>query len=162
MNPSAKDLQNIDIQEGRKLLDTLVADPALLDRVKQAAIKMDLLDPTKAMKFGATDAFRFMIGAGIGQIAPVVGYEGIKALKTPSGAYQAATFGSRLAEKIPQSVKTTAKVLGPLAGVAGAVAGGYFGYQEAKEEGLPEKLAIPYAAFEAINPVPVSSSVCVS
>jgi hypothetical protein len=156
MNPSTKDLQNVDIQEGRKLLDTLVADPVLLDKVKQAAIKMDLLDPTKAMKFGATDAFRFMIGAGIGQIAPIVGYEGVKALKTPTGSYQAATFGSRLAEKIPQSLKTTAKVLGPLAGVAGAAAGGYFGYQEAKEEGLPEIAAIPYAAFEAINPVPIS------
>lgn len=156
MNPSAKDLQNIDIQEGRKIFEKLVNDPQFLEEIRQAAIKMDLLDPSKAAKFGASDAFRVMIGTGLGQFTPVIGYEAVKGLKTPTGAYKAATFGSRVAEKIPQSVKTTAKILGPLAGVGGMVAGGYLGYQEAKEQGLPEFASKAYGAFEAFNPVPIS------
>jgi hypothetical protein len=156
LNPSAKDMQNVDIQQGRKVFDDLVANPKLVEEVKQAAIKMDLLDPTKAAKFGATDAFRILIGTSLGQFAPVAAYEGVKALKTPMGAYKAATFGTRLAEKIPQGLKTTGKILGEALPLVGAAAGGYFGYQEAKEEGLPEAAAIPYAAFEAISPIPVS------
>jgi hypothetical protein len=156
MNPSAKDLQNVDIQEGRKIFERLVNDPQLLEEVKQAAIKMDLLDPSKAAKFGATDAFRIMIGTGLGQFGPVIGYEAVKGLKTPTGAYKAATFGSRLLENIPQSIKTLGKAVGQALPILGAGVGGYMGYQEAKQEGLPEWAAIPYAGFEAISPIPVS------
>jgi hypothetical protein len=97
-----------------------------------------------------------MIGTGLGQFAPVLGYEAVKKLKTPAGAYNAATFGSRVAENIPQGLKTLGKGLGQAIPILGAGLGGYMGYQEAKEEGLSELPAALYAGFEAISPVPIS------
>lgn len=96
------------------------------------------------------------VGSAVG--GAVGGIPGAIAGYTGSGLLPTGTKLQELASLVrgSESFKTGVKALGPLAGIAGAAAGGYFGYQEAKEEGLPDIAAYPYAAFEAVNPLPVS------
>jgi hypothetical protein len=143
LNPSQADLKDPAIKEAKIALDRLVENPDLVDEIKQAAIKANLLDEKKAFKFGPFDALRLSFATGASSFLPISVYEGMKYAKTPEGAYKLATLVPRLgdmAANYPTTSKIVSKVTKgalkalPLAGAGiGAVAA-----QAAEEAFSPE------------------------
>lgn len=114
LNPSKNDLKDPGIKEARIALDRLIENPELVDQIKQAAIKSNLIDEKKAFKFGPFDALRLSFATSISSALPVGIFEGVKYAKTPEGAYKLATLAPRIGD-IAAKYPTTSKIVGGLA-----------------------------------------------
>lgn len=141
VNPSKKDLQNPDIVKARQAFDKIVGNKELTEMAKISAIRGQLIDEAKKYKVGPWDVLKATI-AGLSGFNPVAttaigGYEATRYVKTPMGAYNAATIIPKLVEKFPKTTKVAKFATKALpfagAGIAGVAA------QAAEEATSPEQ-----------------------